>query len=132
MPEPSKRDQLVEATKELLWEVGYEAMSPRDVGGHRVALALWILFVFRTDAITLVHVHEFRRTGATILIVVAVVVLCCRIRPCLGSHCDMYHAAHRRFWTPKSPRIPTSPSRRRRERAATPPRHGTAAGGDLV
>ena len=27
MPKPSKRDQLVEATKELLWEVGYEAMS---------------------------------------------------------------------------------------------------------
>jgi TetR/AcrR family transcriptional repressor of nem operon len=26
MPKPSKRDQLVEATKELLWEVGYEAM----------------------------------------------------------------------------------------------------------
>ena len=31
MPKPSKRDQLVEATKELLWEVGYEAMSPRDI-----------------------------------------------------------------------------------------------------
>ena len=30
MPKPSKRDQLVEATKELLWEVGYEAMSPRE------------------------------------------------------------------------------------------------------
>ena len=28
MPKPSKRDQLVEA---LLWEVGYEAMSPRDI-----------------------------------------------------------------------------------------------------
>jgi nucleoside-diphosphate-sugar epimerase len=25
------RDQLVEATKELLWEVGFEAMSPRDI-----------------------------------------------------------------------------------------------------
>jgi TetR/AcrR family transcriptional repressor of nem operon len=31
MPKPSKRDQLVEATKELLWEVGREAMSPRDI-----------------------------------------------------------------------------------------------------
>jgi TetR/AcrR family transcriptional repressor of nem operon len=31
MPKASKRDQLVEATKELLWEVGYEAMSPRDI-----------------------------------------------------------------------------------------------------
>jgi TetR/AcrR family transcriptional regulator, transcriptional repressor for nem operon len=31
MPKPSKRDQLVEATKELLWDVGYEAMSPRDI-----------------------------------------------------------------------------------------------------
>ena len=31
MPKPSKRDQLVGATKELLWEVGYEAMSPRDI-----------------------------------------------------------------------------------------------------
>ncbi len=31
MPKPSKRDQFVEPTKELLWEVGYEAMSPRDV-----------------------------------------------------------------------------------------------------
>jgi TetR/AcrR family transcriptional repressor of nem operon len=31
MPKPSKRDQLAEATKELQWEVGYEAMSPRDV-----------------------------------------------------------------------------------------------------
>lgn len=31
MPKPSKRDQLVKATKELLWEVGYEAMSPRSI-----------------------------------------------------------------------------------------------------
>jgi AcrR family transcriptional regulator len=31
VPKPSKRDQLVEATKELLWDVGYEAMSPRDI-----------------------------------------------------------------------------------------------------
>jgi TetR/AcrR family transcriptional regulator, transcriptional repressor for nem operon len=31
MPKPSKRDQLVEATKELLWDVGFEAMSPRDI-----------------------------------------------------------------------------------------------------
>ena len=31
MPKPSKRDQLLDATKELLWEVGYEAMSPRDI-----------------------------------------------------------------------------------------------------
>jgi AcrR family transcriptional regulator len=31
MPKASKRDQLVEATKELLWEVGYEAMSPRSI-----------------------------------------------------------------------------------------------------
>jgi hypothetical protein len=49
MPKPPKRDQLVEATKELLWEVGYEAMSPRDIqarstkpgrsdGGRKAAL----------------------------------------------------------------------------------------------
>jgi TetR/AcrR family transcriptional repressor of nem operon len=31
MPKPPKRDQLVEATKELLWEVGYESMSPCDI-----------------------------------------------------------------------------------------------------
>lgn len=31
MPKPSKREQLVEATKALLWEVGFEAMSPRDI-----------------------------------------------------------------------------------------------------
>ncbi|WP_197435684.1 TetR/AcrR family transcriptional regulator, partial [Agrobacterium vitis] len=31
MPKLSKRDQLLEATKELLWEVGFEAMSPRDI-----------------------------------------------------------------------------------------------------
>jgi hypothetical protein len=31
MPKPPKRNQLVEATKELLREVGYEAMSPRDI-----------------------------------------------------------------------------------------------------
>jgi TetR/AcrR family transcriptional repressor of nem operon len=31
VPKPSKRDQLVQGTKELLWEVGYEAMSPRDI-----------------------------------------------------------------------------------------------------
>jgi TetR/AcrR family transcriptional repressor of nem operon len=31
MPKASKRDQLVAATKALLWEVGYEAMSPRDI-----------------------------------------------------------------------------------------------------
>jgi hypothetical protein len=30
MPKASKPDQLVEETKELLWEVGYEAMPPRD------------------------------------------------------------------------------------------------------
>jgi TetR/AcrR family transcriptional repressor of nem operon len=37
MPKPSKRDQLVEATKELLWEVGYEAMSPRDIQARSAA-----------------------------------------------------------------------------------------------
>jgi TetR/AcrR family transcriptional repressor of nem operon len=37
MPKPSKRDQLVEATKELLWEVGYEAMSPRDIQSRSAA-----------------------------------------------------------------------------------------------
>lgn len=31
MPKPSKREQLVDATKDLLWEVGYEAMSPRSI-----------------------------------------------------------------------------------------------------
>jgi hypothetical protein len=37
MPKPSKRDQLVEATKELLWEVGYEPMSPRDIQARSAA-----------------------------------------------------------------------------------------------
>jgi len=37
MPKPSKRDQLVEATKDLLWEVGYEAMSPRDIQSRSAA-----------------------------------------------------------------------------------------------
>ena len=37
MPKPSKRDQLVEATKELLWEVVYEAMSPRDIQARSAA-----------------------------------------------------------------------------------------------
>jgi AcrR family transcriptional regulator len=37
MPKPSKRDQLVEATKELLWEVGYKAMSPRDIQARSAA-----------------------------------------------------------------------------------------------
>jgi AcrR family transcriptional regulator len=37
MPKPSKRDQLVEATKELLWEAGYEAMSPRDIQARSAA-----------------------------------------------------------------------------------------------
>jgi TetR/AcrR family transcriptional repressor of nem operon len=37
MPKPSKRDQLVEATKDLLWEVGYEAMSPRDIQARSAA-----------------------------------------------------------------------------------------------
>ncbi|OBR49204.1 TetR/AcrR family transcriptional regulator [Paraburkholderia tropica] len=31
MSKPSKREQLLEATKDLLWEVGFEAMSPRDI-----------------------------------------------------------------------------------------------------
>ncbi|MBE7197447.1 MAG: TetR/AcrR family transcriptional regulator [Parafilimonas terrae] len=31
MPKASKREQLLDAAKELLWEVGYEAMSPRDI-----------------------------------------------------------------------------------------------------
>jgi AcrR family transcriptional regulator len=37
MPKSSKRDQLVEATKELIWEVGYEAMSPRDIQARSAA-----------------------------------------------------------------------------------------------
>jgi TetR/AcrR family transcriptional regulator, transcriptional repressor for nem operon len=37
VPKPSKRDQLVEATKDLLWEVGYEAMSPRDIQARSAA-----------------------------------------------------------------------------------------------
>jgi len=31
VPKASKRDQLLDAAKELLWDVGYEAMSPRDI-----------------------------------------------------------------------------------------------------
>lgn len=31
MPRSPKREKLLEATKELLWEVGFEAMSPRDI-----------------------------------------------------------------------------------------------------
>jgi hypothetical protein len=34
---PSKRDQFVEATKEPLWEVGYEPMSPRDIQARSTA-----------------------------------------------------------------------------------------------
>lgn len=30
----SKREAIVEAAKDLIWEVGYEAMSPRDVMGR--------------------------------------------------------------------------------------------------
>jgi TetR/AcrR family transcriptional regulator, transcriptional repressor for nem operon len=37
MPKPSKREQLVEATKALLWDVGYEAMSPRDIQARSAA-----------------------------------------------------------------------------------------------
>jgi TetR/AcrR family transcriptional regulator, transcriptional repressor for nem operon len=37
MPKPSKREQLLEATKELLWEVGYESMSPRDIQARSAA-----------------------------------------------------------------------------------------------
>jgi hypothetical protein len=37
MPKPSKRDQLVEATKELLWDAGYAAMSPRDIQARSAA-----------------------------------------------------------------------------------------------
>jgi hypothetical protein len=79
-----------------------------------VALALSILFIFRTNMNSFVHAHEFSSTGATILIVAAAVVLCCLIRPCLDSYCDMFHAAFRRFWASKNPRASTSPSRRHR------------------
>ena len=37
MPKPSKRDQFVEVTKELLWEVRYEAMPPRDIQARSAA-----------------------------------------------------------------------------------------------
>lgn len=37
MSKPSKREQLLEATKELLWEVGYESMSPRDIQDRSAA-----------------------------------------------------------------------------------------------
>jgi TetR/AcrR family transcriptional regulator, transcriptional repressor for nem operon len=37
MPKPPKRDQLVEATKEPFWEVGYEAMSPRNIQARSAA-----------------------------------------------------------------------------------------------
>jgi TetR/AcrR family transcriptional repressor of nem operon len=37
MPKPSKRDQVAEATKELLWEVGYEAVSPPDIQARSAA-----------------------------------------------------------------------------------------------
>jgi AcrR family transcriptional regulator len=37
MLKPSERDQLVEATNELLWEVGDEAMSPRDIQARSAA-----------------------------------------------------------------------------------------------
>jgi membrane protein YdbS with pleckstrin-like domain len=79
-----------------------------------VALALWILFVFRTDIGSFVHAHEFSCTGAAILIVVAAVVLSCLIRPCLDSYCDMFHANFRRFWGWKTPRARKSPPLRGR------------------
>lgn len=37
MSKPSKREQLLEATKELLWDVGYESMSPRDIQDRSAA-----------------------------------------------------------------------------------------------
>lgn len=37
MPKLSKREQLLEATKELLWEVGFEAMSPRNIQDRSAA-----------------------------------------------------------------------------------------------
>lgn len=37
MPKPAKREQLLDATKELLWEVGYESMSPRDIQARSAA-----------------------------------------------------------------------------------------------
>jgi Tautomerase enzyme len=37
MPKPSKRDHLVEITKDLLWEVGYEAVSSRDIQARSAA-----------------------------------------------------------------------------------------------
>jgi len=40
MPKPSKRNQLAEATKELLWEVGDEAMSPRAIQARSAAKLL--------------------------------------------------------------------------------------------
>ncbi len=43
MPKPSKRDQRVEATKELLREVGYEAMSPRDIQARSAAKRVFSL-----------------------------------------------------------------------------------------
>jgi membrane protein YdbS with pleckstrin-like domain len=79
-----------------------------------VALALWILFVFRTNISSFVHANEFSSAGATILIVAAAVVLSCLIRPCLDSYCDMFHANFRRFWAPKTPRARKSPPLRGR------------------
>ena len=78
-----------------------------------VALSLWILFVFRTNISSFVDAHEFSRTGAIILVVVAAIVLSCLIRPCIDSYCDMYHATFLRFWK-NNPRVRTSPPRRRR------------------
>src|SRR6201981_1798280 len=37
VPKPPKRAQLVKATKELLWEGGYKAMSPRDIQARSAA-----------------------------------------------------------------------------------------------
>jgi TetR/AcrR family transcriptional repressor of nem operon len=37
MPKPPKRDQFVDATKEPFWEVGYEAMSPRNIQARSAA-----------------------------------------------------------------------------------------------
>ena len=69
MPKPSKRDQLVEATEELLWEVVYEAMPPRDIQARSAAKPGSLYHHFPSElAIAEVALGEVPRTAGVAII----------------------------------------------------------------
>jgi TetR/AcrR family transcriptional repressor of nem operon len=70
MPKSSKRDQLVEATKELLWEVGYEAMSPRDIQA-RSAVKPGSLYHHFPSKLAIAEVALGSKSGTRVCIVYA-------------------------------------------------------------